>query len=467
MTNPYLTLDQKIVGDIYTSPETMEILYSLCDDFGSRFGGSEGERRAAEFLAAKFEAYGLKNVHKEPIAYTGWTRGDVLFEIVSPIQKSIPCISLPHSPSVDMQAEIIDMEDGAPTDFDARADEIKGKIVMTTSVFQPKETKRWVHRNEKYGRSIMAGATGFIFVNHYPGYGPATGGIGHAGKAAPIPGVSLAKEDGDFIKRLIKRKGPVSVHIKSSDSLTPTTSWNIIGDLPGDQHPDEFILLGSHYDGHDISQGAVDPASGVAAVLEAARTLSKYATPLARTLRFAAWGVEEIGLLGSRAYVRDHADELNKIRFYLNMDEAGNEMPKDINLHGWPELASTFVRYQKEMFLEFAIGQTFHGASDHYPFFLKGVVTGGIEAVRKNRGGRGYGHTKYDTLDKVNPTNVRDAASLAARLALRIASEEDWPASQREDAAVSELLTRPARKELYDYQQRINAFYDKLESEKS
>lgn len=462
MTNPHLTLDQKIVGDIYTSPEAMETLYTLCDEFGSRFGGSEGERRAAEFLAEKFEEYGLKNVHKEPIAYTSWTRGDISFEIISPIQKSIPCISLPHSPPVDIQAEIIDMEDGAPSDFDERADEIKGKIVMATSVFQPKDAKRWVHRNEKYGRSILAGATGFIFVNHYPGYGPATGGIGDDGKAGPIPGVSLAKEDGEFIKRLIQHKGRVTVRIKSNDKLTPATSWNIIGDLPGDEHPDELILLGSHYDGHDISQGAVDPASGVAAVLEAARTLAKYAAPLPRTLRFAAWGVEEIGLLGSKAYVRDHADELKDIRFYLNMDAAGNEMPKDINLHAWPELGSTFARYQKEMSLEFAIGQTFHAASDHFPFLLKGVVTGGVEAVRKTRGGRGYGHTRYDTLDKVNPTDVRDAASLAARLALRIASEEDWPATRREEAAVSELLTSPERKELYDYQQRFKAYSDKL-----
>jgi Zn-dependent M28 family amino/carboxypeptidase len=463
MTNPHLTLDQKIVGDIYTSPEAMDNLYTLCDEFGSRFGGTEGERRATRFLIAKFEKYGLKNVHKEPIKYTGWTRGEVTFEIVSPIQKSIPCISLPHSPPVDMQAEIIDMEDGAPADFEAHADQIKGKIVMTTSVFQPKETKRWVHRNEKYGRSILAGAVGFVFVNHYPGYGPATGGIGDNGKAGLVPGISLAKEDGEFIKRLIGRKGKVIARIKSSDSLAPTTAWNIIGDLPGNQHPEEVILLGSHYDGHDISQGAVDPASGVAAVLEAARTLAKYAAPLPRSLRFAAWGVEEIGLLGSKAYVRDHANELKKIRFYLNMDAAGNEMPKDINLHAWPDLASTFARYQKEMSLEFAIGQTFHDASDHYPFLLKGVVTGGIEAVRKTRGGRGYGHTWYDTLDKVNPTDVRDAAALAARLAVRIASEEDWPVSGREKAAVTELLTIPERKELYDYNQRIKAFYDKLE----
>ena len=462
MTNPHLSLDQKIVGDIYTSPEPMNNLSRLCDDFGSRFGGTEGERPAAEFIQSKFEEYGLKNVHTEPIEYLGWKRGEASLEIISPIEKSIPCISLPHSPPVNLEAIVIDMEDGAPADFDERANDIKGKIVMATSVFSPKDTKRWVHRNEKYGRSILAGAVGFIFVNHYPGYGPATGGIGHRGKAGPIPGISIAKEDGAFIKRLIERKGPVTVRINTSDSLAPMTSWNIIGELPGEQSSDEFILLGSHYDGHDISQGAVDPASGVAAVLEAARVLTKHAAPLPRTIRFVAWGIEEIGLLGSNAYVETHADELKNMRFYLNMDAAGGDMPKDINLHTWPELGETFSRYQKEMALDFAIGQNFHDASDHYPFLLAGSVTGGIEAVRATRSGRGYGHTWYDTFDKVDQTNVRDAASLAARLALRIASEENWPASPRDKETVTELLTKPDRKELYDYHQRIDDYFEQL-----
>jgi len=461
MTNPHLSLDQKIVGDIYTSPEAMDNLSRLCDDFGSRFGGTEGEHLAADFIQSKFEEYGLKNVHREEIEYLGWARGKATLEIISPIRKNIPCISLPHSPPVDMEAVIIDMEDGAPTDFDARAEEIKGAIVMTTSVFEPKDTKRWVHRNEKYGRSVLAGAVGFIFVNHYPGYGPATGGISLLGKAGPIPGLSVAKEDGAFIKRLIERKGPVTVRIKTSDNLAPATSWNIIGELPGNQHPDEIVLLGSHYDGHDISQGAVDPASGVAAVLEAARVLAKYTAPLPRTLRFVTWGVEEIGLLGSKAYVKAHADELKNIRFYLNMDAAGGDMPKDINLHAWPELGETFTRYQKEMALDFAIGQEFHDASDHYPFLLEGITTGGIEAVRKTRSGRGYGHTWYDTLDKVDQTNVRDAASLAARLALRVASEDNWPASPRDKETVTELLTRPERKALYDHRQRIVDYFEK------
>lgn len=461
-TNPHLPLDQKIVGDIYTSPETMDNMSKLCDEFGSRFGGTEGERLAAEFIQSKFEEYGLKNVHTEPIEYLGWTRGEASLEIVSPIQKSVPCITLPHSPSVNIEAPLIDMEDGAPDDFDSRADEIKGKIVLTTSVFEPKDTKRWVHRNEKYGRSLLAGAAGFIFVNHYPGYGPATGGISLLGNAGPIPGLSIAKEDGDFIKRLIARKGPVTVRIKTTDQLAPATSWNIVGELPGNQYPDELILLGSHYDGHDISQGAVDPASGVAGVLEAARVLAKHAAPLPRTIRFVAWGVEEIGLLGSRTYVKEHVDELKNIRFYLNMDAAGGDMPKDINLHAWPELGEIFACYQEEMALDFAIGQNFHDASDHYPFLLEGTITGGIEAVRKTRSGRGYGHTWYDTLDKVDQTNVRDAASLAARLALRIATEDNWTASPRDKEAVTELLQKPERVDLYKHRQRIVEYFERL-----
>jgi Zn-dependent M28 family amino/carboxypeptidase len=460
MTNPYISLDQKIVGDIYTSSEAMDNLSTLCDDFGSRFGGTEGERLAAKFIQDKLTEYGLSEVFLDPIEYLGWTRGEARLAIISPIQKVIPCITLPYSPHVDMEGEIIDMGDGAPEDFDQRADEIKGKIVMTNSVFNPKNVKRWVHRKEKFGRSMLAGASGFIFVNHYPGYGPATGGIGHKGQAALIPGFSISNEDGAFIQRLAKRKGKVKIHLTSTDQFSPTTSWNIIGELPGDQFPEEVVMLGSHYDGHDISQGASDPASGVVAVMEAARVLAKYASHLPRTIRFVLWGIEEIGLLGSRAYAEKYADDLKNIRFYLNMDAAGGVSPKDIMLHELPELYKTFEGYQAEMALDFAIGQSFHTASDHYPLLLKGVSTGGIQAVRQARSGRGYGHTRYDTVDKLTLTGLREAATLAARLALRIADDENWPATYRNEDAVRELLKQPDQLEVQNFFEQMDALYD-------
>ncbi|HEX6383768.1 MAG TPA: aminopeptidase, partial [Anaerolineae bacterium] len=144
--NPFLEIDRHIMGEVYTSTEMMDNLTILCDDFGSRFGGTKGERQAAEFMRDRLEAYGLSNVHLEPVEYIGWRRGDVSFEITSPIQKTIACITLPHSPPADLEGTIIDMGEGAPRDFDERADEIEGKIVLTTSEVHPKGIRRWVHR---------------------------------------------------------------------------------------------------------------------------------------------------------------------------------------------------------------------------------------------------------------------------------------------------------------------------------
>jgi len=459
--NPFLAVDKKIVGDVYTSQEVMENLLVLCDDFGSRFGGTQGERQAAEFFEAKMEAYGLSNVHLEPFEYVGWTRGEVKLEIASPIEKEIHCISLPHSPPADLEGLIVDLGEGAPKVFDERADEIEGKIVMVSSVGRPHGTKRWIHRGAKYDRSLMAGATGFIFVNHYPAYGPATGSIGHDGEGL-IPGIGICKEEGEFIKRLLKRKGQVKICLTSTDQSSPMTSWNIIGDLPGNEYPEQVVMLGCHYDGHDISQGAEDPASGAVAVLEAARVLAKYAPELPRTIRFALWGVEEIDLLGSRYHAQLYADHLSNIRFYLNMDSAGTvNNQRDIVLNEWPELKLVFERWSQEMALDFAVGSSVTAYSDHFPFFMAGVPTGGMQTAHSTSSGRGYGHTQYDTVDKVELTGLREAAVLAARLALRLSSEEDWPVAGRSKEAVLELLDTPEYQEEQAYRERIDAFYEK------
>jgi Zn-dependent M28 family amino/carboxypeptidase len=393
------------------------------------------------------------------VEYVGWVRGEVKLEIVSPIEREIPCISLPHSPAASLEGTIVDMGDGAPGDFEDRAEEIKGKIVMTTSVVSPKGSKRWIHRGEKYGRSLLAGASGFIFVNHYPGYGPATGGIGHDGEAL-VPGISISMEDGALLRRLAKQAGEVKIRLTSTDRCEPMTSWNVVGDLPGREQADQIVMLGSHYDGHDISQGAEDPASGVVSVLEAARLLARHAPELPCTVRFALWGIEEIGLLGSRAYVEAHADELDQIRFYLNMDSAGTKSNKrDIVLNEWPALQSLLEGWGEEMALEFAVGQKTSAHSDHFPFFLCGVPTGGMQSVQPSLEGRGYGHTQYDTVDKVELTCLREASTLAARLALRLASEEEWPVARRDQDAVLALLDTPEYQEERELHARVDEFY--------
>ena len=458
--NPHLSLDRQILGDIYTTTEVMDNLTILCDEFGSRFGGTPGEKQAADFMKAKLEEYGLSNVHLEPIEYTGWRRGTVKLEILEPIQMEIPCITLPHSPPCNLEGYLVDLEEGAPEDFDNRAAEIKGNIVMATSEVNPKGSKRWVHRMEKNGRAIIAGASSFIFVNHYPTYGPATGGIGHADSASLIPGISVAMEDGAFLQRLLKRKGAVKIRLTSTDQIEPMISWNVVAELPGTQHPEQIVMMGCHYDGHDISQGATDPASGTVAVLEAARVLALYADDLPITIRFLLWGIEEIGLIGSTKYVEKHMAELDNVRFYLNMDMAGTWANPGIVLNKWPSLETLLLQWGDEMALPFGVEQSINAHSDHYPFLMAGVPTGGMGNVgTKNRSGRGYAHTRYDTLDKVELRNLREASVLAARLAFRMAKDETWSVTRRSQEAVAELMDNPDNKEEAEFFAKLDAFY--------
>ncbi len=460
--NPFLETDRRIIGDIYTSRDLMDNLVVLCDEIGSRFAGSEMEAQAARFMESKLLSYGIKNPKLEAVSYEGWRRGEVSLLITEPVNREIPCITLPHSPPADLEGEIIDIGEGAPEDFDRLSDEIAGKIVLTTSHTYPKGSKRWIHRNEKFNHSLLAGAIGFIFVNHYPGYGPATGGIGYdspQGGAALIPGISISLEDGQFIRRLLARHGKVRIHLTSTDVIQPVTSWNLLGDLPGKKDPDSIVMLGCHYDGHDIAQGAADPASGTVALLEAARVLAQYAPDLPATVRFAFWGAEEIGLIGSTQYVQQHESELDKVRFYLNMDMAGAIAQKDIMLNEWPALANLFERWGEEMVLDFGVGQSLSAHSDHYPFMLAGVPTGGIGSLKPGRSGRGYGHTKFDTVDKVSLKGMREAAALAARLAIRMAMMENWPVTRRSQEDVKAILDNPDYREEHELSERVKAFY--------
>lgn len=461
--NPYLTLDRQIAGDGYTSSAAMDNLTTLCDTYGSRFGGTPGERAAAEFLRDKLIEYGWQGAHLEAFPYRRWQRGAATLEVLEPVSRTVPCISLPYSPAATVTAQLVDLGDGAPAAYEAHAAEIDGQIVMANSETYPAGMKRWVHRMEKYGRAVLGGATAFIFMNHYPAYGPATGSIGHRGRPGAIPGISVAYEDGAWLQRLVKRHGSVTVRVTTTDTMAAAESWNVVAELPG-LDLDTIVMFGSHYDGHDISQGAQDPASGVAAALEAARLLAKHAgsaagTSLHSTLRVVFWGVEEIGLLGSHAYADAHAAELDKMRFYFNMDGAGAVKNKGVVLNEWPALAPLFEGWQAQMALDFGIAQSVHAHSDHYPFLLKGVVTGGLESVPKGTGGRGYGHTRYDTLDKVSVRELQDAAVMAARLLLRVADAAEWPATQRTPEEVKALFEGPEHAAENAFREAMAAYY--------
>jgi Zn-dependent M28 family amino/carboxypeptidase len=437
--NPYLHIDRLIVGDIYTSREVMDNLIVLCDEFGARFAGTPEERKAAEFIAETFTRYGCQNVRLESYTYAGWSRGLATLEIVEPIQKPLHCISLPYCPANEVTAELVSAGYGSPAEYEKLGDRMQGRIVMADSA-SPHNLGRWVHRKEKFERAVLGGASAFIFVSESPGVGPETGSLQND-KPAPIPGISVCYEDGLFLKRLMERNGRVALKLRTTDVNEPRTSWNVVADLPGSEHPEQMVILGCHYDGHDISQGAVDPASGMVVVMEAARVLAQHGRDaLKRTVRFIGYGTEEIGLIGSRRYVEAHESELDNVRFVLNLDAAGGGSRKGLTLHHCSEAEDFFKQAAKEMAAEMPVGHKMHAYSDHYPFFVKGVPCASMGDPESPPKGRGFGHTAYDTLDKVELVKLREASAVAARVALRVANADDFPAKRRSAEEVEQII---------------------------
>ena len=340
---------------------------------------------------------------------------------------------MPMSPPETVRGRIVDMGYGAPEDFDRRAAELKGNIALV-NIAQPVSATRWIHRTEKYNRSVLAGASAFIFMGNEPGYGPVTGALGFD-RWGVIPGIMVSRETGLLLRRVSRRHGAVEARIQTRDVQERQRSWNVIGEVKGKGGSGEMLVIGCHYDGHDIAQGAMDPACGLVATLEAARALAARAESLARTLRFVLFGVEELGLIGAHAYVEAHEDELDRTRFMLNLDSAGAAQDKGLILYG-PDTTKYFRALAADLGEDLIVDRDTwpyrepeHLSADHYPFMAAGVASGFMRPPEPDLSG-GFYHTAHDTVDKVRTLDIQEAAYLAARLAWRVANDDAWSATR-------------------------------------
>ena len=450
--------DKLIAGEIFTSTDIQTNLEILCDDLGSRFAGTSGEAEAAQFLEATLQRYQLKDVHSEAFEYNGWTRGTAKLTVTSPWQRELPCLSMPMSPSGGCNGKIIDLGMGSPETFDALQAELKGNIALV-NIANPISAGRWVHRTEKYNRSILAGAQAFIFMANQDGYGPITGALGF-NRWGLIPGIMVSKETGALLQRSIRRNGFVEVEIETTDTLAKKTSWNIIGDVKGRTENEDMVLIGVHYDGHDISQGAEDPASGLVAGLEVARVMGIYADRLKRNVRFVLFGVEELGLIGAHAYVNTHPNDIKKTRFMFNLDSAGGGGRKGLMVYG-PDSRAYFremgTHMNENLTVDFdasPLREPDHLSSDHYPFMAKGVACGFIRDPYSYTW-PGFYHTAHDTVDKVDLLKVKEAAFLCARLAWRITNDDNWILKQMNAQELAEQGGTPNVSEVQRIEQAV------------
>jgi aminopeptidase S len=156
------------------------------------------------------------------------------------------------------------------------------------------------------------------------------------------------------------------------------TGYNLIADWPGGD-TNQVVMAGSHLDSVTAGPGINDNGSGSAAILETALAVSRAQYQPTKHLRFAWWGAEELGMVGSKYYVNSLSSANRaKISDYLNFDMIGSPNPGYFVYDDDPTIEKTFKDYFAGVGIATEPETEGDGRSDHSPFKNAGIPVGGL-----------------------------------------------------------------------------------------
>ena len=442
-------ISDRILAECFGRPHAYYELGRLCDTVGGRSSGTESGRRGEEWALELMKSYGLENITVEEFPVLAWTRGELEVAAVSPSAWRLTALSHGYAPSkAEVTAEVFDIGHGESDDYLRVGERVRGGIVLCDEGVAPGH--RGLHRSEKLKLAADNGAAALMIYSSASGGLPRTGTC--ANTEAPIPSLGISQEDGLRLLRLLKssdeaNRAPI-VSIRMTNHFEQSTARNVIGELRGSELPDEHVLLGAHLDSWDVAQGATDNGLGSAIVLEIGRVLTLLQRPR-RTIRFAIWAAEEIGLCGSWHYSRLHETELDSmtavINFDMTADPYGFWLPTPLeHTHGAKEAAglellrSVAARLAPlGMKQEFVFKAGLH--SDHQAFMLGGVQAIALLAENKTQGAHYY-HSVGDTFDKVSLPSFSRAAAVGAHTAWALADAPYRPFKRQSPGYVRQLI---------------------------
>jgi aminopeptidase YwaD len=277
----------------------MGILQKLSVDIGIRAGGTDGERRAADYLRDELTSWGYA-AEEQPFPIQVYKPISTTLEETAPETKTLTPLPLTNAAPGQAAGEIAVVSGiGEAGDFPAS---VAGRIALIQ--------RGTITFTEKVQNAQAAGAIGVIIYNNAPGNVQAP-------LAAPstVPAVTISQEEGQALLAAAQT-GTVTVRMSIEATITTNQSQNVLARVPGG---DCRVLVGGHYDSVPAGPGANDNGSGTTVAMEMARVLA--ARGETAHVCFTLFGSEELGLLGSQYYVSQLADGDRKaIVGMLNFD---------------------------------------------------------------------------------------------------------------------------------------------------
>lgn len=299
-----------------------EILESLTTEVGARRAGTAGDKRAIEWAEKKMRSLGFDKVWTEPVEVPAWDRGTLEINIVAPYPQRLVGLSLGGSVGTKragIKAEVVEFATLEALEAAAEGS-LQGKIAYISN--------RMIRHNEGrgYGVAVPArgkgasvaaskGAVGFLLrsVGTDNNRIAHTGGMAYEEDQRKIPAVAISNPDADLLSNMLRR-GATTVAIKSTARVGKKSrmSANVIGEITGSSAAEEIVAMGAHLDSWDVGTGAMDDGLGVSMTMAAAAMIGKSTRKPKRTIRVILYAAEEIGFFGTKQYMIDHADEVDR-----------------------------------------------------------------------------------------------------------------------------------------------------------
>jgi len=425
----------RILAEVADHQQALANLEELADDFGPRVTGSARLRQAQAWAMDKLKAYGAVNVHEEAYDFgPSWTRGREHARLLNGNGLVLHLAQGAWTPATAglVQGEVVILEPATLEDLKAALPGLEGRIVLVAA--EPKPDAEQKKDRRAFGRTVkavLAGAKALAILRpsgkkndllNMTGSPVAEYGLG----ATPV--AFLAEEHANLLKRLARRgRHPrLELELGGTFSDRPVTVYNVVAELKGTTSPDEVVLVGGHQDSWDLATGASDNGTGTVVAMETLRAIAALGLKPRRTLRVVLFSGEEEGLLGSKAYVKAHAGELDHIQAVL-VDDMGSG-----RITGWPDAGKEANRaiLARAMAPVNGLGCktigsfTVPGGTDHYPFHQAGVPAfvasqefGDYMTVTH--------HSQVDSLDHVVADDLVQGCQVMAAMAWAFLEMED------------------------------------------
>ena len=418
-------------------------LAELTDRIGPRLSGSPQLEAAVVHVADSMRSIGAQ-VKLQPAKVPHWVRGEERAELVDYPGRPAGMLQQLHltalggssaTPAGGLTARVIVVRDF--DELKAHAREVAGNIVLFTARFDQRLADNG-EASAAYGQAVRYRGSGpsaaaelgaaAALVRSVGGADfrlPHTGATRWKENQAAIPAAALTSEDTDLVARLAAA-GPVKLKLLLTPKTLPDAdSNNVIADWQGREKPDEYVIVSGHLDSWDLATGATDDGVGAmaaAAVIEIMKELDLHPR---RTIRFVGWTNEENGSRGSKAYFDSLGGDVQTQAAAIESDEgAGRSLGvaaavnkdsiatlRPVQTALGPIGAIVLSRRDNEL------------GADIEPLQEAGVP--GFAPLVDARHYFDYHHTAADTLDKVDPQNLRSQVATMAVLAYYLAELPD------------------------------------------